>query len=305
MANIAAAAAGNQALYQALLELQSNQEQLQQQVGASSDSSTASVPVPNPGVLNVVGVDGHFKVTITPDAQLLANTVQQMAQQSANANPVADSQQLVFQLQSAIDTKFDANSSVTDYGVSSALTYDITDPNVTKYWRYRASADNGNNFGDWIYLSDDAICGVVPVYSGLLRSWAIVANAGKNTSNNAIVSWADVNAGAGSVHVDGPGGAGSSWNRFANDANSNLQTLGPYPSTVFTGLAYAQTYYVAYNPATGGYLCTTNYKQTLLDGFFWVGQAIANNAFGGGGAQPGGGGEGQGGTGGGGHGQFY
>jgi hypothetical protein len=115
-----------------------------------------------------------------------------------------------------------------------------------------------------------------------------VANMVKNASNNATVAWLDVDAAGGEVLVYGPAGAGSDWERYEGAAGEEIRTLGPYGAAEFTGKAYNAVHYVAFNGAS--YLCTTDYTETLPDGYFYVGSVKANAAFGGAGASSGGGG---------------
>jgi hypothetical protein len=118
-----------------------------------------------------------------------------------------------------------------------------------------------------------------------------------NSSNDAIVDWLDVDAGGGKVRIYGPGGVGTTWSRFEGTKTGFL-TRGPFASKEFTGKAYNALYFVTYDPATAIYAITTDFKDTLKDGVYWVGSAKANASFGGSGATSGGGGTSDSGTGG-------
>lgn len=136
---------------------------------------------------------------------------------------------------------------------------------------------------------------------GEIPAESIQSNVIRNQSNNAKVEWADVDAAAGKVKVHGPGGDSVAWERYEG-TDSGFRTLGPYAAQEFTGKAYNATYYVAYNPGTAtvpaAYVVTTDYRQTLRNGYIWVGTCVANASFGGAGAVSGGGGSGAGGSGG-------
>lgn len=132
-----------------------------------------------------------------------------------------------------------------------------------------------------------------------LPSAHAAANLATNNSNNATADSVDVDAGSCKIRVYGPGGVGTDWNRFESEV-----TLGPFPATEILGLAYATTYYVAYDPDTNSYVYSTANKDVIGDRLYWVAKVLPNASFGGGGATTGGGGVGAGGSGGGGYGRF-
>lgn len=113
-----------------------------------------------------------------------------------------------------------------------------------------------------------------------------------NASNDAVVTWQDVDASAGKVVV------ANGWHRYEGD-NSTLgyRTLGPFAGVEFSK-PYNAIYYVSYDPRTGQYTCSTDYRSTLKNGLYFVGACQANNAFSGTGATAGGGGTATSGTGG-------
>lgn len=133
-----------------------------------------------------------------------------------------------------------------------------------------------------------------------LPSVHAAANLIFNSSNNATADSIDVDAGTCKIRVYGPGGAGTDWNRFESGV-----TLGPFPATEITGLAYATTYYIAFDPETNAYIYSSDFKLIgVPDGYYWVAEVLPNASFGGAGATTGGGGTGPGGSGGAGRGRF-
>jgi hypothetical protein len=118
-----------------------------------------------------------------------------------------------------------------------------------------------------------------------------------NSSNDAVVDWVDVDASTGKLRVYGPGGVGTTWNRYEGTKVGFL-TRGPLAAIEFTGKAYNVFYFVTYDPATATYSVTTDFRDTLKDGLYWVGSALASVSQGGGGSTSGGGGTSDSGTGG-------
>ena len=133
--------------------------------------------------------------------------------------------------------------------------------------------------------------------AGQIPTESVDPNLGVNSSNDATVDWQDVDASAGKVRVYGPGGVGSTWSRYVG-SKTGFRTLGPFAATEITGKAYNALYYVTYDPATGTFVCSTDFRDTLKDGLYWVGGAQANASQGGVGATSGGGGTATSGTGG-------
>lgn len=286
----------------------------------STDPIVSTNPPPLGVTIVVTGVDGKYQVKLTnpqPGVNMDAGAFNVAAPgdfygsdprqgrdlQSSYYGANGQLKPILHELQSSTTLNFDAAGSVTTYGPAETLAYEIQDPNQTKYWRVR-SRFSDSDFGPYVYYSSAAVCGPIGVLSGYARSWGIAPNSVKAT-NNASVSWADFDVASGIVSVSGPGGAGTDWHRLANDHTGNVVEVGPYPATDFTGLAYAQTYYVAYNPVANAFICSTDFSETLPDGYFWVGSATANAAFGGAGGSDGGGGEGSGGRGGDGYGWVF
>ena len=124
--------------------------------------------------------------------------------------------------------------------------------------------------------------------SGPIPTESISPKAVLNATNDAKVDWVDTNASVGLVRAYGPGGVGSDWNRYEGTVDG-YQTIGPFPASSFVR-PYGFIYYVAYDPATGTFLCTTDFRETLKEGLYSVGTTRANASFGGSGATAGGGG---------------
>lgn len=137
-------------------------------------------------VLAVVGVDGHYLVTIT-------NPTDAKSAMSAQAKQIATASKIAFQgqygsilattiheVQYANDLNFNADSGLKTLGgaPSTKTSYDITAPNEQRYWRLR-SRFPGSGWTDWQILQDTATCGAALVGSGLLRdsSLSMVATA--------------------------------------------------------------------------------------------------------------------------------
>jgi hypothetical protein len=121
----------------------------------------------------VSGQDGKFTIEIAnpQDQQPLSTGIAQglvWLPSNAARNSV------IHNLQSCETVDFDAANGLTDYGDSSQLTYHFQNPNVTLFWRVRSSYD-GTNWNQWqIYGNATIACGPIGVYSGLLRTAALV-----------------------------------------------------------------------------------------------------------------------------------
>jgi hypothetical protein len=146
--------------------------------GQSVDTgATTANLIPPFATFNVQGVDGHWIFTLTnPEDQTAPSPSVRRRWLSENRNQIGRT--ILHQIQSATDTNFDANSNVTTYGPSDKTSYDETDPNQTKFWRWRSSYD-GENWNDWKYFENGIVCGPGTVWSGLMRgsSEVLVNNA--------------------------------------------------------------------------------------------------------------------------------
>lgn len=142
-----------QTVYQALSSIADGIDQVHSAIGIQpvpgSGSGTAH-PAPAPVQFSVTAGNGHFIVTVT--------------------NPTVSGIQVPLQheLQSAKDTNFNANSSVTTYTLGvNQLSLDVVDPGVTKYWRIR-SRYQGSGWNQWQFYSNSS--GIVSLSSGTLKT---------------------------------------------------------------------------------------------------------------------------------------
>lgn len=289
--SVEAAANGNAALRDFLLRLQQNL--------LVQEAKGRDVAPPVAASFEVDGVDGHYLITITnpQDVQPLTVAQRQQFQRLPAAQQNSFGGTIFHQLQSSTDIAFDAAGSVTTYGGdkgSPQLTYDITDPVTTKFWRMRSSYD-GVNWNNWSYLIDPAVCGVVPVASGQLRSTSINPNSQNNVTNFATVDSIDAGTSA-TIRVYGTaGGVGSSFQRQVGavlvgpDGTANTM----FPSASLLGFAYSTHFTVLYDTTNNIYVAFTDsqYPQTLPDNLAFVG-TVTTVASGGTGGTPGGGGTG-------------
>jgi hypothetical protein len=250
-------------------------------------SSGQNLDPPAQCILGVTGVDGKFIIAVTPPENILPYTAQQMIMQN-QAGPNANGIALLHQLQSATDINFNNQSNITDYGVSSQLSWTFQLPNQTLFWRLRSSFD-GQNWNEWQLYSTAGQCGPVSVSSGQMRSTSIVPNSQLNTLNFATVDSIDAGASA-TIRVYGTGGVGTAWTRQVGAVND---LYGPFPSASLTGFAYTTAYYVYYDLDALIYrvFLTSQLPQTLPDTFRWAGK-VTTVAAGGGGGTGGGGGAG-------------
>ena len=109
-----------------------------------------------------------------------------------------------------------------------------------------------------------------------------------NYDNDVIVDSIDGGDGTATVRAHGSAGTSASWTWKLGIAGG-LETR-TYPATSFTGKVLGGThYFVAHDPATGDYVCTTDYDQVLPSNYQFVGECLTVNAGGGGGSSGGGG----------------
>jgi len=144
-------------------------------------TTTAQIAIPPPVQFSVVGTDGKYLITITLPQNVNPATVALLLATTQN-NPNALNVPMGHQLQSATDVNFNAASNVTTYGPSAQLSWEIQDPNQTKFWRLQSSFD-GQNFNAWQIFQSPAVCGPVGVYSGLLRNSANSLNQAATTAS--------------------------------------------------------------------------------------------------------------------------
>jgi hypothetical protein len=303
-ADIVAAAAGDNA---AMLRVLKSHEQafgvISDQVGISLISTD---PTPQPMTLKqspnwtVDGQDGHFHVVITP---LSADVSQQAGARNVAApggvfaatnarigrkapltyppGTGVATPSILFHVQSSLNTQFNANGSVVDYGPSDQLEYQITDhPNEIRFWRIRFRTQS-SDFGDWFPLTGPG--GWVGVASGVLRSTSAAPNMALNTTNNTTVDSSD-NGVNDNINIHGPGGAGTSWIHFDGQLNQTI-----VPAGVIIGVPRSVQRLTVYDPVNKyqAFDPATQLPSALQDLLFWAG-LVTTVAAGGGGGVPGG-----------------
>lgn len=158
-----------------------------------SADPTQNISPPQQPAINVSAEDGHVKIVLTnpPNGYsnvagtyrvepafgfagvVLDGTLMQVQQStSPYLTPLDDSstvRRVFHQLESSLTLNFDADGDVRIYGPSAALSYDITDPGVSRYWRVKSRFEN-SEFSDYVYFVNAATCGPVSVWAGLLRT---------------------------------------------------------------------------------------------------------------------------------------
>lgn len=246
------------------------------------------VAVPPPSLFSVVGLDGHFFVSITPPQNVQARDVSlQYARNKRGPNGLSGLNALggkiIYNLQSATALTFDASSTVTDYGNSQQLSYDIRNANQNFFWRLRSSYD-GVNWSGWGYFLDPVTCGPALVWSGLVRNaaaaflvTAYASNGGSPLTQHGVTTQIDA--------------GGSSWS--AGDSFSGSTRVIPYNSgSVDPGVFGTFYVYAIDQQQKGGtviYIATANIADINgFDGLVYFGKITT--AGGGGGSGSGGGG---------------
>lgn len=317
---IEAAARGNHQLRTVLSSFASHLEAVATHVGYTPIKGPGmpvdrQLAVPPRGTINVLGQDGHFYVDLVmplpavdhrggdlPGSRVLAGDPwganDGRRSRALDILRQRDGRRLtsiLHELQSSTALTFDAAANVTTYGPSSQIHYDILDPNVQKYWRFRSRYPN-SDANPWTYFESAAVCGVIAVDSGVLRSPNFARNGILNATNFATVDSVDAGTSA-TARIYGNGGVGTTWNEVLSDLTGFGTQNVPFPAGQVAGLAYATLYYVMWNGTS--YVALTSLPATLPDKYVFVGQVTTVAAGGGGGTSGGGGGTGGGGGGGG------
>lgn len=137
-------------LFQALTQLANFSDALESATGVnlspSSSSQSAAAAAPASGTWSVTGASGQFTVQLTPDPSVTA--------------PVQ------YQIQSAVDQNFDANSSVQSFTLGfGQQTLTIVDPGSTKFFRMQCRTQ-GSGWSTWLMYADAT--GVTAVVAGSL-----------------------------------------------------------------------------------------------------------------------------------------
>lgn len=251
---------------------------------------SANPVTPPASTFSVLGLDGKFQLAVTLPQNTPAPSVF-MYQQLIAGDQNALLSPIVHQAQSATNVNFDATSSVTTYDLGANLTFEVQDPNQTKFWRLRSSFD-GQSWNPWQIFISAAVCGPVAVQSGFERSTSVAPRSMTNT-NNATADSVDAGANA-TLRVYGAGGVGSSYTRFDGQGNQ-IVTAG----ASILGAAYTTQYAIVLNVLLVhlAFPTVTQYLQTIADAFFYIATVSTVGAGGGGGVGGGGGSSGGGGTG--------
>ncbi|HVB35390.1 MAG TPA: hypothetical protein VNJ52_13600 [Patescibacteria group bacterium] len=250
-------------LYDWLGSLTASFNQLQQQVGvdtapAPQTSAAQALPAPAPPAsLAATAARGTFNVTVAP---------------SRGAAPSVQ-----YFLESASDPTFPSSTVVYPLGQALSLSLNLGD--ATRYFRARAKYPS-SNYSPYAYLGTAA--NPTAVSGGLASSNDILANAPSNAVNNATADSIDAGSSA-TVRVYGPGGIGSSWTQDYG------QGARAFPAGTITGLAYATTYYIAWDTARQMFVAGANLSEVISDSYAFVGK-LTTVASGGVGGSSGGGG---------------
>jgi hypothetical protein len=128
-------------------------DDLRAKIGTSAPTFVDSiVPLspsqPPPATINVTGQTGvGFQITIVNPQNAKPLSVG-VARARITKAPNAPLTPLFHNLNSAIDTNFNSQSSVTDYGVTSQTSVNIAGSGLTLFWRIRSSFD-GKNWNSW------------------------------------------------------------------------------------------------------------------------------------------------------------
>lgn len=110
-----------------------------------SPTTTPVAPTqPQAARFSVTASGGVFAVQITNPQHVQPSSVA-LARAQAIKKPNAPLSAIYHNLQSATDVNFDSASSLTDYGISTQVAWNIPNANATLYWRLRSSFD-GKNF---------------------------------------------------------------------------------------------------------------------------------------------------------------
>lgn len=149
-----------------------------------------SVP-PTVASFTVVGQDGRFIIDIVNAANAAgtpgvsgvgtAKSITQLQRQQGQGQRVLESNAALFsagmapagavyhQLQSSTNLLWDLIGNLQEYGPEMRTHWSIEDPNATRYWRIRSKYLN-SDYNAWTYFESAAVCGVVAVWAGLLRT---------------------------------------------------------------------------------------------------------------------------------------
>jgi hypothetical protein len=265
----------NPYLYEALKRIVGAVNSLGSRIGVDPAPAVQSTPgatiapPPAPAAMQVTGARGTFSVLIAPPLGVASSSTV-ISSEARNLS----SSLISYFLEAAADAAF---TQPLVYPLGGSLTASISLGNVTRYWRARAKYLD-SDYGPYVYFGTAAQ--PAAVVGGAVTSSDLAANIASNFTNFAVVDSIDAGSSA-TVRIHGSAGVGTSWMRITG---AGTQTL---PAGSIPGLAYATTYFIAWNGAT--YLALTSVSAALADGLIAVGKVVTVSAGGGGGSTGGGG----------------
>lgn len=130
--------------------------------------------------------------------------------------------------------------------------------------------DTGGLSGDWEYyvtaISSSGTSPASPAANPLVlySSSQLPPNTPSNQIGGGTIDSIDGGSSA-TIRIYGGGGPGTGWTKTTGYGTATR------PAGSITGLAYNQLYFVLYQVATGTYLGSTSYSDTMPDGYEWVG----------------------------------
>ncbi len=270
-------------LYEDLKQLQGYINRLEARVGVAGVSEPLpagqkplAAPDPPAGI-SVTGQDGHFRVTITPHANHAGK-------------------QIVYGIEAGDDAGFSitATLAVTTYGPDQRTYWDITLPNVTKYWRCWAEFKQSDKSAFVYFLGS---CGPLGVASGVLSS-ASTANRTQKSTNNGILNAQWITNGTALANGQTSNGTPTiNWAAFTIYYAGNSKQVS-VPLGKIEGLAANTRYFLAWDTASSSMKFSTTATDVLPDTYFGISDATTPATLGGAGIPGGGGGDGGGGGGG-------
>src|SRR3970040_753196 len=262
----------NPELYEDLKHLQGYINRLEARVGVAGVSEPLpagqkplAAPDPPAGI-SVTGQDGHFRVTITPHANHAEKKV-------------------VYGIEAGDDAAFSVTATlkVTTYGPDQRTYWDITLPNVTKYWRCWAEFKQSDKSGYVYFLGS---CGPLGVNSGVLSA-ASAANRLQRSTNNAILNAQYISSGSALANGQTSNGTPTiNWAAFTIRYAGDTKTVS-VPLGKIEGLAANTRYFLAWDTATSTMKFSTLAQDVTPDTYFGISDATTPATLGGAGT-PGG-----------------
>lgn len=282
-----------QQMFQGWNALVGQVEALQAATG-TSDLAKAGTPStvapPQAAQFTVVGIDGKFIVFVTnPQSVVPVSVSILLARIRAGSNSTHTP--ILHHLQSATTLNFDQSSNLKDYGISSQLVWTDQDPNITRFFRLQSSSD-GETWNPWQFFSSPEQCGPVGVWSGLLRSAALV-----QINTSATPTTQPLSAATGALANDATIDVAAFQVQYPNSVSPATNGVVSYNSGSITGLLDSTVYYVycldtMYAGGSQTYLATTSQEVvTQADATVYLG-SVTTPAHGGGGTGGSGGGNG-------------